>query len=138
MSRPGFSRQGPSAPNAESEQYTSRGVQRDEPGIVDLEPLGDATAISLDDNIGAGDEPREDLASLGGAEIERDALLVAVHGEKDDAVAGEQGIVHGARGVAGRRLLDLHDVRAHVGEVHPAHRPRDEMGELEDAVPGER
>src|SRR2546422_990653 len=35
-------------------------------------------------------------------------------------------------------LFRSHDVGAHVGEVHPAHRPRDQVGELEDTVSGER
>ena len=67
----------------------------------------------------------------------RDAALVAIDGDEDRALAADVRAVGGPRGVAAGGLLDLHDVGAHVGQVHAAHGAGDEVGELEHAVAGQ-
>ena len=115
-----------------------------EPGIdpsqarpVDAEALGDAAPIGLDDDVGEGHQAVEGREPLGPGEVERHTPLVPVDRDEDGALVAQLGPVGGAGGVAAGRLLDLHDVGPHVGQVHPAGGPGDQMGQLEHAVSAE-
>ena len=113
------------------------GIQRSQARPVDPEPLGHAAAIGLDHDVGPRDQPLERRAPLGSGQVDRRAALVAVDGDEHRALAAEVRAVGRARGIAAAGLLDLDDVGAHVGQVHAAHGPGDEVGELEHAVAGQ-
>ena len=136
MSTPGFSRHGPSGPNADGGS-TSRD-QRSQARPVDAEPLGHAARMreGFEHHVGARHQPLEGRATLGSGQIDGGAALVAIDGDEDCALATDVRAVGGPRRVAAGGLLDLHDVGPHVGQVHP-HGSGDEVGELEHAVAGQ-
>ena len=138
MSTPGLSRHGPVGAERGQRAVHEPRIERRQARPVDAEPLGHAAAIGLDHDVGARDEPLEHRPPLGPREIERHAALVAVDRHEHRALAAELGAVDGARGVATGRLLDLHDVGAHVGQIHAAGGAGDEVRQLEHAVAGER
>src|SRR2546426_12505180 len=88
--------------------------------IVDPE-LGRHTGTeALEDDVGAGDELREDRAPGLGFEVQRHVTLVASE-ERD---AGAEGVVRHGNG---------EDVGAEVAEHHRAERPRQLTRKIEDA-----
>src|SRR5262249_34837871 len=84
-----------------------------------------------------GQEAEEQLASLGVAQVERDALLVAVEGEEDDGHAVDFGIPVTAL-VAALRRLHLDHLGAEVAQDRGAERPGEEARQVEDTDAGER
>src|SRR5207253_2737133 len=69
-------------------------------------------------------------------EVERNAPLAAVDGQKIGRLAIRVRRPPGPRLVALTRALDLDDVRAEVGEQHRAVRARENAGEVEHADRG--
>ena len=55
-------------------------IDMTEPGVVDPQALRDARAVVLDQDVGAADEPAQDLLPLGLLEVERQALLAPAAG----------------------------------------------------------
>ena len=101
--------------------------------MVDLKALQYAGAEVVENDIGLGHEGVEGLAAFLGAEIERDAPLVAIETEEVGALTIEEIRAQLARGVPRARLLDLDDVGAEVGQEPACERPPKDGGELEDA-----
>ncbi len=96
-----------------------------------------AGAEALDDDVGFLDHREERVASRGRFEIERDRSLAAIDGEEATAHSA-LGRWERADVIAEARVLDLDDVRAHVGEDHREKWPRQEPREIEDSDAGER
>jgi hypothetical protein len=92
-----------------------------------------ARAEVLHQHVGAGDQPRQHLASLGPREIERERALAAVRTEEEVGVAGRRA---GAE-LAPARRLDAHHVCAVIGEQLRAERAREVAREVDDADAGE-
>ena len=114
------------------------GIEGRQPLPVDAEALGNATAVGLDHDVGARHQPLEGGAALRPRQVESHASLVAVDRHEDRALAAELAAIGCAGGIAAGRLFDLHDVGTHVGQVHAAGGPGDEVRQLEDAIAGER
>ena len=104
---------------------------------ADAEPVHDAGPERLDDRVGAGGEAEERGGALRAAEVEGDGALVPLHGvERAGLLARDRR--EPAQPVAAVARLDLHDVRAEVGEDHRREGPGEEAAEVEDADAGER
>ena len=101
-----------------------------EGGVVEAEALHHAHAEILDDDIRIRQQVEHDFLAFRRADIEGDALLVAVEGEEEMAFSRRAGLRHAPRVVAGRRILDLDDFGAHIGEYLRAERPRDDAREI--------
>ncbi|MDH6566527.1 hypothetical protein M2160_001548 [Streptomyces sp. SAI-117] len=95
---------------------------------ADPEALGDAGAVALDEDVGAGGEVEHARGSLGGLEVDDHRALVAVG---DVAVRVDR-----ERGAAGAG--DLDDVGPEVGEEHAGERAGADTGQLDHAHAGER
>jgi len=124
----------------------ARGGDIDEPGVdgrhalpVEAEARHHARAEVLDEDVGALDQAPGDRLALGALEIEREAPLVAVRGEEEDAHAVLVEVASGpvALPEPAARRLDLDHVGAEVGEELDAGRPEEELGEAEDAGAGQ-
>ena len=94
--------------------------------------------VVLDQHIGLGDEPLENVLGARIFQVERDAALVAVHHHEGHRLAVDIRRPHAARVVATRDFLDLHDVRTHVGQHQAADRACHDVAEIENAHPFER
>ena len=110
----------------------------DDPGVVlahgveaDAEPIDDAGAEALDDDVGARGEAQERVPAFGRLEVEEHALHLAV-----GAVGEEHG--HDLHVAVRRHRPDFHDRRAVVGE--PARRAGcgSDAGEVEHGDPFEK
>ena len=126
--------------DAGDDQPRVRGAQRI---CAEAEPRGRGGAVVVDEQIGIGEQPSEGIAPRIGPQVEHDAALVAVDGREVGAApilrVSPPRWTPGARLVALRRL-DLHDVRAEIGEEHRRERPGQHAAEVDDAdaVEGER
>jgi hypothetical protein len=80
------------------------------------------------------DEAAEHLAAVRGPEVEHESELVAVDRVERPALAVD--VVDAAPLVALRRL-DLHQVRAELGEVHRGERAAQVVGQVDDPHAGE-
>ncbi len=107
-------------------------VGADDLGVVGLEvlerqpQLGRHVAAQIaGERIGGPDQVVQDGPAFVATEIDGHALLVAIEAVKKLAVAGREEVrPHGARHVAAlRRVLDLDDLGALVGQEHGAERP---------------
>ena len=104
---------------------------------ADAPPLEGPGAEVLDEHVGLGDEPLQELRALPLSEIEGDRLLVARLLEPDEGVPG----VARARGpeapqrVADPRLLDLDDLRPELREEGAAEGRGEEGRGVEDPHP---
>jgi hypothetical protein len=110
----------------------------DQPRIDLLKRLGaesqlvdHAGAEILDEYIGLGQVVFEPSDRLGIFQIEDDGALVHVHGVEDGPAAQGEGRTPAARLVA-LRPLDLHDIRAHVGEDLAGERAGQRLRDLDD------
>jgi hypothetical protein len=101
------------------------------------EPLHRARTEVLDEHVGAREQALEERAVAGFVQVEREALLAAVHRLEVGGLAGDER-TDAARVVAGRGALDLEDARAEVGEHERAVRTREDAREIEDEDPVER
>ncbi len=70
-------------------------------------------------------------------EVEREAALVAIDAQKIRALTVDERAAL-TRHVATVGILDLHDVRAQIGELHPAERTRHVVADLEHPNAGQR
>ena len=104
----------------------------------DPERFRAAGAEVLDDDVGGRGQPQERRARQLAVEVERGAPLPAVDREEVGRLALDERRAPGARLVADARPLDLHHLRAEVGEHHRAVRPGEDAGEVEHAEPVQR
>ena len=111
----------------------TRGFTFDERRVVEAVLAHRARLEVLGDDVGAGGELARDLGARIAAQIDRDALLVAIEHREEAGAGAEQP----ARAVAVDRL-DLDHFGAQVGEHHPARRAHHHVRELDDAQAGER
>lgn len=97
-------------------------------GGADAEPFGDAGAVALQEDVGAGGQVEDARGAFGGLQVEDDGALVAVGDVEGgvDAEAGSPGAVH------------ADDVGAEVGEEHGGEGRGADAGEFHDADTGER
>src|SRR5262249_21303285 len=101
--------------------------------VVDAEALRHPAAEPFDDDVGPGGEAPEGVAALGTLPVEAERALVTVDREVQHAFAvANRARVYGAAGVRRLPRFHLHDVGAHVGQVHAADGAGDQVGELED------
>ena len=91
----------------------------------------------LDDEIRFSSQPPNDLPSALRLEVERDAALVGVEVEEEQAVIGVVGVVvegrHTSCGIASVGTLHLHHVRPEVGQELGTVGPGDMMRKIEDS-----
>ena len=114
-------------------------IDRGQRRVIDAEPLGDAGAVILDQDVGGLDQAVEHLACRLALQIEREAALVAVQVEEAEAVIALELEAHGAAGlVAAVGRLDLDHVGAHVAQQHGAERPGHHLADVEHPHAGER
>jgi hypothetical protein len=111
----------------------------DEPGIVlpqavvaETEPLHRAGPEVLEHHVRRLDQRPEDLLPFRRLQVQREALLVAVHGEEIRGLAARERRP-APRVVALAGLLDLDDLGAHVAEGHGAERPGEHARQVDDA-----
>ncbi len=95
---------------------------------TDAEPLGDAGAVALDEDVGALGEVENAGRPFGGLEVDDHGALVAV----GDVTGG----VDAEAGAAG--AVDAYDVGAQVAEEHGRERAGPDTGQLDHAHTGER
>jgi hypothetical protein len=132
-------RPGPGLAEARDAGINEARVAGAERRVVDPEARRDARPIVLDDDVGAGGEPAEELETGGALQVQRDRALVAVHVDEAEAVVALQLEAHRlARLVAAVRRFDLDHVGAHVAEQHAAEGPGHHLAEVENAEPAER
>src|SRR5262249_28110727 len=101
--------------------------------VAEPQSLQRAGAIILDHDVAGANEFAPGEPPRLGLEIERHALLVAVHGLEErvvEAAPAAKGIT-----VAGR--LDLDDLRAEIGQQHAGVWPAYVARELNDAYAGQ-
>jgi len=91
----------------------------------------------LHEDVARRREPPQHLHPLGPLQVEHDAALAPVGGEKERAVVTPEGRTPGASEVPSGRL-DLDDVRAQIGEDLGAERPRQVLRDVTDPDPLER
>ena len=110
------------------------------PEILITEPqtFHDARREILDQHVGGLQQAAHHAGAAGLFEIDRHAALVAVHHQERRGLVPDLRRDHVAAVVAVRRLLDLDDVGAHVGEHERAGRPRHHVGEIDDFQTGQR
>ena len=89
------------------------------------EPLCDARSKPLDERVRPIDEPERQIHAFRGLEIDRHRAPATVQ--------------DGGEGLRARpgRAVDAHDLRAEIGQDHPAERPGPDPPELDHAQPGE-
>ena len=108
----------------------------DQPGIVrgqrlvaEAKPVHRAGAEILDDDIGGARQPARRRLPVLGLQVERDALLVAVHRTERAVVVG---LAPHPERIAAIRRLDLDDLGAQIGQQHAGEWTADVAGEFED------
>ena len=106
--------------------------------VRQAQALHDAGPEIFDDHVGAFKQPLEDLSSPIALEVQCQASLVAVYGKKPRRPVLDERWPHPPVVVAAIGLLHLDHVRTHVGQHHGAHRPRKNLGEVQDYDTGQR
>ncbi len=101
------------------------------------EPFHHAWAKALDEDVVARQQTQERLATFGALEVEHEAALAPIERVEDDVHAVVGLGRHGAQIVASRRILDLVDAGAQVGEDHGRIGPRQKPRQVEHAHVGE-
>ena len=97
------------------------------------EPVHDARAEVLDQDVGAVDELAEDLLALVGLHVEGERPLVAVQHREVEAVHVRQVAQLGAGDVPAPGLLDLDHVSSHPGQELGADRAGLHVRHVDDA-----
>ena len=98
-----------------------------EPVVAEPQPLHRAGPEILDHDISARDEgARVRFAGLA-FQVDRDALLVAIHGGEGRRIVDAP---PATEGVAARRLLHLDDIGAEIAKQHARIGARNVIGEL--------
>src|SRR5439155_8540487 len=112
-------------------------VEATGPVVAEAEASERAGTEVLEEDVGGGEEPPQDLLPRLRLEVEGEALLAPVDAhEVRRLTPGERR--PGSRVVAVTRLLDLDDLRPHVGQEEGAVRAGEDAGEVDDADPIER
>ncbi len=135
---PGLVAPRPVGPERRQGAVDEPGIERPERRVVDAELLGHAVAVALEHDIRGSHQAIEGFAAQGVPEIDAEGALVAVDGEMQDALARAGYAVDRSGRVRRLTRLDLDDVGSHVGQVHAARGPGDEMRQLQDAHALER
>ena len=92
----------------------------------DPQPLGHARPEPLDQHVGPGRQPQNDLDPVGVLEVDGDRPAAPVEH------------VHPGHGVGDARPVDPGDVRPQVGQHHAGERRRTDAGQLDDPDAGQR
>ena len=108
-----------------------------QPFCIDTEPARRARPETLDNDIGRGDQPAENVRVSGTLQIERHALLASIEEQVVQAPAVEQRRQVAHR-VAARRILDLDDFSAELREHLRGECAWKQPGEIDDPDTGER
>ena len=101
-------------------------------GVTETEPVHHAGAEVFDQHVRRFDQAPQHLRAARRLQVQRDALLVAVHHQERGRLVADLGRNHVAGVVAGRNFLDLDDLGAHVGEHQRAGRARHDMRQIDD------
>src|SRR6266568_3792995 len=112
-------------------------IDRGERVVARAEFRHGAGTEPLDQDFGAFCKPQEHLASLRLLQVEADRALVAIDQLEENRTPPARG-THCAGIVSRFRVLDLDDIRPHVGEMQRRHGPWKEARQIEDADAGER
>jgi hypothetical protein len=112
-------------------------VARSEHVGAEPEPLGEAGAEALEEDVRPVGQPEDDLPTALVRQGDRERALARVHGEEHRALPVPEGRAPGAAVVARVGPLDLHHVGAERGEDLGAVRPRDRRRHVDDASAGE-
>jgi hypothetical protein len=100
--------------------------------VAEAQPLENAGAEVLEQHVAGREQLREDLLGARRLQIQREAALVTVEREIEEAVRVGSVREHRARGIALAGLLDLDHVRAEPGEHLPARGPGLIVGDVDD------
>ena len=130
-------RVGPGLPEARDRTVDEPRIDLPQRLVVDAEPARHARPIVFDQHVGGCDQPCEDGDGFRPLQVEREAALVPVHGEKGTRDAGRDLELHVSARLSPRRL-HLDHVRAHVAEQHAAVRTGHDLGQIDDANAVER
>ena len=107
-------------------------------GVAETEPIHDAGAKIFHQHVGGGEQAAQNFCAAGLLQVQRDALLVAVHHQKRCRFVADFGRNHVAGVVARRDFLDLDDLGAHVREHQRARRACHDMGQIDNLQSGQR
>ncbi len=123
-------RAGPSVPgNGAIDQAR---IQLPQHVISEAESLERSLAVVLRHDIGIGEEALHHLQAARRLQVHGHAAFVAVQDHEGGRLALDRGLGVAARVVSARKLFNLYDVRAHVGEQHPARRPGHNLRQFDD------
>src|SRR6266849_8719008 len=100
-------------------------------GVSDSEPVRDARPVVLDHRVAFDRELTYDVAAVILLEVDHEAALVAVEGEKGRGHAVLEGSAEAAGGIALRRL-DFDHVGAQIAKQHRAKRSRHDLTKVQD------
>ena len=114
-----------------------RGMVPGDVGVTEAELVHDAGAEILHQHVRRSDQAPQYPGAARLLEVERDALLVAVHHQERRRHVADPGRNHVAGVVAGRDLLDLDHLGAHVGEHQGAGRTRHDVREVDNLQSGQ-
>ena len=107
----------------------SRGLASAERFVGETQPVEHAVAEIVDQHVGLLDQVEQDRLAARGAQIEREAALVAVVGDEMAAIEAAAKI---AERIAAFRILDLDHRGAEIGQQHAGERPGDHGGQFDD------
>ncbi len=114
--------------------------------VAEAELRHDARRVILGEHVGRDQQLPQDLSSARLAQVEREAVFVAVHRIEDRRELICRAVLGRLDGLPGTpetpwiesmRRLDLDDLRSHVAERLSHRRASPELGEVQDAQPAE-
>src|SRR5437764_10285753 len=105
--------------------------------VAKPEPVHDARAVILDEDVRVGNETAQDVGARLLLQVDDEALLVAVDAEEIVALARDKGRKL-PRLVPEPRRLDLQHLGAEITEALGAKRPGQDAGQIDDPEPRER
>ena len=106
--------------------------------IAQLQPLHNAGAKVFHHHVGVLQQSPEHLPARLFPQVQGQAALVAVQRQKAGRPAAIKGRPHPPGIVAAIGLLNLHHVRAHIGQQHSANRPGHDLGQIQHFHTGQR
>ena len=125
---------GPVGAVARGRGVDQAGLARLQALVAEAQLLHHARPEVLGHHVGAVDELQRDLAAAGRLQVEGDAALVAVGGEKEGALAVVPDVAAGPMPLPGPiRALDRDDVGAEVGQHLDAHGAEQKVVEADHA-----
>ena len=104
--------------------------------VVDAQPLGHAVAVVAQHDVEVRHDPPHEVTRTIGLEVDREAALAAV--ERLEVLTFVRDYRGGVAPILAARRLDLDHRRTQIGEVHPGHRPGDDLRELEHTDAAQR